>query len=91
MSTPYVIQFRMPHGVALRQDATGLIRVTYDLNKIPEMRETFEKIRYDLLENAIRVAKKTKEDEMQRQKLPVDRMTALDNEIKALEDQRVGV
>lgn len=84
----YIIQFRMPAGVALRQDQTGLIRVTYDHAHIPAMRETFEKLRHDLLELAIKEARDRKEKEQKRQEIPATTLQRLDAEIHALEQQR---
>jgi hypothetical protein len=88
MSLVYHIQFRMPHGVSLRQDESGLIRVTYGLDKITEMRETFLRLREQLLDQAIEEAKRKKQTELERQKIPATRLQEMEAEIQALESQR---
>lgn len=84
----YRMRFRLPPGVHLQQTMDGLLIMTYSVDMIAPLRESLDKLRADLLEEALADAKSKLEAEKTRQQLPQDRLTLLNGEIQALEQQK---
>jgi hypothetical protein len=85
---PYRMIFRPPPGVHIQQNFDGSLIFTYAVGDIANLREKLDLLRTELLDHAIRIAEEAKEAERKRQQLPIDKLTALDNEISTLKAQR---
>ncbi len=84
----YRLSYLPPPGVAFQQTRDGTLLIHYEASMIAPLRASLEKLREDLLEQAVAEAKAKKDAELKRQQLPVDKLTLLDNELQQLESQR---
>lgn len=85
----YRKNFRPPAGVCVQTHIDGTVDFIYDVSMVAPLRDALDGLRDALLEDALAAAKAKRELEVKRQELPKDRIALIDDEIRALETQRV--
>lgn len=86
----YRLSFQPPPGVSIQQTREGTLLVHYAVDMIAPLRASLQKLSDDLLEQAVNEAKAKAKAEQDRQQLPKDRLSILNEEIQRLEAQRTS-
>lgn len=88
-SVPFELGMSPPPGVAFVQWADGSIRIRYSTRDVVPLREMLLNLARGLTEQAIRKLQVEREQEIERQKMPLSKLESITRELHQLESQTI--